>query len=163
VVLYERYMEPLAQFALHLTGDPSVAEDITAHVLATVWLRRDRWAVHNGIDAYLFGAIRNRAISFRHSAARHDRIERALAATDWSPTTGAPPGAPDAALEEMDWSDRLSAAMQQLPDRYGQVAFLRWKRGLEYDQIALILSISDGTARQLVSRTLRALRAILGA
>lgn len=163
VILYERYMQPLAQFALHLTGDPSIAEDVTAHVLAAVWLRRDRWVVREGIDAYLFGAIRNRIISLRHTAASHARIERTLAENDRSPTTGTLSVAPDAAFDEADWSERLSAAMQRLPDRYRQVAFLRWKRGLEYDQIALILSVSEGTARQLVSRTLRALRELLGA
>jgi len=162
IELYERYMEPLAQFALHMTGDVSLAEDISAHVLSAIWLRHERWSVRDGIDAYLFGAVRNRVMTLRHDVARHGRIERALAAEDRSPTLGVSPQTPDAQMEAREWPDRLQGAMTALPERYRTVAFLRWKRGLEYDQIAHVLGISEATARQLVSRTLRALRGILG-
>jgi len=162
VSLYESYMQPLAQFALHLTGDPAVAEEVTAHVLSAVWLRRERWVVRDGIDAYLFGAVRNRVLTLRHAAARHDRIERTLALDERSPTLGAGPHPPDAVFDASEWPERLQSAMAALPERYRHVAFLRWKRGLEYHQIGQVLGISEATARQLVSRSLRTLRAILG-
>jgi RNA polymerase sigma factor (sigma-70 family) len=160
--LYTTYADPLARFALHLTGNTTTAEEVAAHVLAAIWMRHDRWEVHHGIDAYLFGAVRTRVLALRRDAGRHDRTERALADREISPTLGAPPPSPENVVEAEEWPERLHATMMALPERSRIVAFLRWKRGLDYDQIAHILGVNEATARQLVSRTVKAVRAMLG-
>jgi len=89
-------------------------------------------------------------------------VGRDLATHDISPTVGEPLPAPDAALDHADWPERLQHAIAALPDRYRTVAVLRWKHGLEYDQIARILGVTEPTARQLVTRTLKTLRSAIG-
>ena len=58
--VFRAYATPLARWAYTLTSDPTVAEDAAADVLASVWEQHDTWTVQKSVEAYLFGAVKNR-------------------------------------------------------------------------------------------------------
>jgi len=62
--LYERYSRDVYRFALYLSGDPALADDITSETFVRVWSSREpiRFATVKG---YLLTIARNLSIQRR--------------------------------------------------------------------------------------------------
>src|SRR5689334_19577783 len=60
--LFREYHPRLLSFAASYAGSVEAGEEVVADVFAWIWEHRATWAPTNGESAYLYGAVRNRAL-----------------------------------------------------------------------------------------------------
>jgi RNA polymerase sigma-70 factor, ECF subfamily len=158
--IYHEHAEPLWRFATRLTGSRADAEEIVHDVFSNIWEHRSSWTVHGGIAAYLFRAVRNRAIDVLRRAGVADRVSEDEDLIAAPPGFGEAPLAPDEQVELDELRSALQNAIAALPERRRTAVTLRYVQGLSYAQIAAVLGMSEKAAFILVSRTRDALRPI---
>jgi len=159
-LVFDTYAPVLRRFArVWTTAD--TAEDIVQDVLFDVWQRRDAFTVQAGsLTAYLFSAVRNRAVTHLRHQGTVRRMEENEGLLE-PPGMGARPQAPDARVIEQDLRLAVDAAIARLPDVQRAVLLLRWTQGMSYERIAEVLSISANAAMLHASRARKALHPAL--
>jgi len=148
--LYRRRQGPVYRFALHMSGSPQVAEEVTQEVFLFLLQRgRDFDPARGAVGAYLFGVARNyvrRAMEKNYSeAATTSPVEEddPFLVTDFDP------------LEDMARSQTSKAvwkAVLSLPEHYREVVVLCDLQDLSYADAAAALGCALGTIRSRLHR-----------
>lgn len=142
--------EALVRGASFVLNDPHAAEDVVQDALIRLASRWESLAL-NGLPllAYVRRTVYTSAIDHTR---RRDRRTRLLGRLQAQPTTWA-----DAATA-IDTRHDVGQLIRQLPPRQRAVIVLRYLHDLSVDEVATILSISEGTVKSQTSRALEALR-----
>lgn len=159
--LFRAHYEALCAFALRYADSSAVAEEIVQDVFTKVWTDRARWPAPTNRRAYLFTAVRNRALN----VGRRRKIEQ-----DWEIAEIAGGEASFATTDEHAtprFEDpvahaQLERAVASLPERCRLVMHLRWREGMSYADIASVMGISVKGVENQLARGLRALRRSFG-
>ena len=149
--VYDRYQASIYHFVLEMSGDRSVAADITQDVFLLMLERRGllsrvfaRFDVRKGsLEGYLLGVAR--------------RLTRKLAAKQsrWEPMIELESASPLVLGEEIESKStlqRLHSAIAQLPVKYREVVVLCCLQEKSYEQAAAVLGCSTGTIASRLSR-----------
>ncbi len=143
--LYRAEARGLYRFALFLSGDPAVADDLVAETFIRLWNARQRVDLAT-VRGYLFTIARNLFLQQR----RDRRQIAAVAAMDEElPDQGAGPEARAVARDELRTT---LAALQNLPEIDRAALLMRADDGLAYEEIAAALALSVGAVRVKVHR-----------
>jgi RNA polymerase sigma-70 factor, ECF subfamily len=159
--LYRAMHQPLLAFATRYLSEVARAEELVQDLFFDLWRTHADWRVTGSVSAYLYAAVRNRALNLR----RRDAVEQGWAddeAHDDVRVLHAAPAPADTILETAELTARLATAMARLPARCGLIMQMRWHGGLSYADIATTLGISQKGVENQLSRGLKALRAELG-
>jgi RNA polymerase sigma-70 factor (sigma-E family) len=144
----------LFRFAVVLCGDPVLADDIVAEVLARAYERWDRVSAATNVHAYVRRMVVNEFLSWRRRATRTspraDLVELADRAAQ-SPDPG------HAHAERA----ALAAELVRLPRQQRAAIVLRYYEGLPDDEIADVLGCRPVTVRSNISRGLATLRVVM--
>jgi RNA polymerase sigma-70 factor (ECF subfamily) len=156
--LFRRYAEELVSFAAYRVDGDDDAEDVVHAVFCWLWEHRFSLPQPRSVRAYMFGAVRNRALNMvrdqRTEAAFRERAARAESAR--ANPASAP--SPDSELAARDMEHALGAALREMPPRCREVYGLARDSGLSYAEIAEALEISPKTVEIHMSRALAILR-----
>jgi RNA polymerase sigma-70 factor, ECF subfamily len=155
--VFRAYYAPLASFAFRYLRDAAAAEDVVQEVFGALWNGRDRLVVTTSLRAYLYAAVRNRALNIRKHDAVVEGWERDESADDVRELHPAP-AQPDQLLDRRLLEERLAEAFETLPERQAQVMRLRWKEELSYAEIAESIGISVKGVEKHLARGLAALK-----
>jgi RNA polymerase sigma-70 factor (ECF subfamily) len=159
--LYLTYHRSLWEFAHGFLRSSQDAEELVQDVFLAVWTTRAQWQVRDGVRAYLYGAVRNRALNML----RHARVVRAgeveQLGSGLGLAMGEDPQQPDAAAELRELEAAVVRAVAALPERRRVAFTLRWRHGLSYPEIGKVLGTSPEAVMVAVSRAREALRPIL--
>jgi len=155
--MFAAYWIPLCKWAGYFTQELSVAEELVADVLADIWRRRQVWMPQEGVEAYLFGAVRTKWRNASRNAHRH-HIREASMASEPPLGMGRAVESPDASLQADERSAEVRRMMDVLPARARAAVMYRYFDGLEYDEIAVRLGTTPVAVRHLVSRAFKTLR-----
>ena len=158
--LFRAHYGPLCGFATRYVREPALAEELVQDLFTDLWARRTEWAPRTSARAYLFAAVRNRALNLRQRQAVEEDWTAAEAASEMPTLHRAAPAADDV-LESAELHARLDAALDSLPERCRLVMRLRWREQLAYAEIAEIMGISLKGVENQLARGLRALRGML--
>jgi RNA polymerase sigma-70 factor, ECF subfamily len=139
---YRQHAPAVFRFALSLSGDRAVAEDITAETFVRVWTARDRVDLSTVIG-YLLTIARNLFLQGVRRDRRHDPFE-----TD---VEDAAPG-PHAVAEWRGELDAVLADLQTLDEPDRAALLLRAQDQMPYEQIGAALGLTPGAARVRVHR-----------
>lgn len=141
-------MTPVYRFALRLTGDIHLAEDLTQDALLRAWKARRRMprGGHGEIRPWLFRITRNLWID---ESRRRSVRRRAHAPKQRQSEPG----------DELASRDAL-ALLDQLPPRQREVLYLSACEGLTPAQIGRVLEISPGAAKASASVAREKLRTL---
>jgi RNA polymerase sigma-70 factor (ECF subfamily) len=158
--LFREHYGALCGFATRYAPSAAVAEELVQDLFADLWVRRVSWEPTTSVRAYLFAAVRNRALNLR----KRESLER-----DWAsdealselPTLHRPLAGADEALEAEELTRRLDAALESLPERCRLVMRLRWREQLSYAEIAHVMGISTKGVENQLARGLKMLREVL--
>src|SRR6266508_6629319 len=124
----------------------------------TTLFRSLGWEVRGSLTAYLYAAVRHRALDHR----RHEAIEGRM--RERAQREGLVPGMsqrreqPDRRCELDELTIAVGRAIERLPERCGLVFTLRWQHELSYAEIAETLGIATKTVENQMNRALKALR-----
>lgn len=142
----------LLKFAVVLTGERCLAEDVVQEVLVRVF---ERWAKIGGLDRpeyYVRRMVVNQFLSWRR------RSGRSIPHAD--PPDRLAPGSDHAVVQAE--RDALRTELEKLPRRQRAVLVLRYYAGMSDNEIAEVLGCGVGTVRGYASRALASLRVELG-
>lgn len=155
--VYRSYVIALCQLANSYVRSRDTAEDIVQDLFTWLWANRHGFHPEHGLRAYLFGAVRNRALN----ALRDEATASRVSATQSSSATKVSAAA-DAELMASDLETAIQAAVEGMPPRCREVFVLLRTQALTYAEVAVILGISPKTVEVHMSRALAILRARLG-
>ena len=148
--LFRRRHADIYRFALHMSGTPALADDVTQDVFLIVMQDAPRYeAGRSTVTAWLRGIARN---CVRQRLVRDSRLE-SLAAT--SEDDGALPVVQPDPLGEMSRVERIAMlrrAVLALPVRYREVVVLCDLEELTYADAADALACAIGTVRSRLHR-----------
>ena len=139
--LYRNHSREVYRFALYLSGDPGLAEDIVAETFLRIW---DSAAVirMESVRGYLFSIARN---LFLHEL-RHKRKQYPLADNH---------SVAETVVREIESKEDLRdtlAALQTLPETDRAALLLRAQEGVSYEEIARVLGLSLSSVKVKIHR-----------
>ncbi len=139
--LYERHSRDVYRFALYLSGDPNLAEDITAESFLRVWSAAAPVRLVS-VKAYLLAIARNLYLHELRRSKRLDELEERIpSAVSLQRET-----------EARDQLNRVLADLRELPEADRAAVLLRAEDGLSYEEIAEVLSLPVATVKVKVHR-----------
>ena len=140
--LYQRYARDVYRFALYLSGNKALAEDIASETFVRVWTVRDAIRTES-VKAYLLTIARNLHADGRRREARHVAIPEVLL----DPSPG-----PEVEALDRQALEAVLLALQQIPDVDRAALLMRAQDGLPYEEIARSLGLSVSAAKVKVHR-----------
>lgn len=151
--VFDRLHDPLARYALQITGRKVAAQDVVQYAFTTLWDIRDDLDPTESLEALLFRIVRNRAYNrVRNRQTReskHDEIQR-----ETEPVQPMPESEIDAERLE----DALRDRIRDLPDRQREALVLSRFEDLSHDAIAEVMDISPRTVNNHIVSALKKLR-----
>ena len=147
-LLFARHGPRIHGYALRLSGDPTVAEDVTAVVFLEVWRRRGTVTLDQpSALPWLYGVAANVTRRWHRSRRRHHAALARLSSL--------PPRTPSLVDVQAEAAERSRTVLRQvegLPRRERDVLVLSVWEGLSHDEIAAALGIAPGTVKSRLSR-----------
>jgi RNA polymerase sigma-70 factor, ECF subfamily len=155
--LLTAYQREIYRYALHLTRNPSDADDLYQETFLKAYRAYDRLDGDANFRAWLYRIATNTFLSQRRKASRerplNDDADGLLpAATDDQPAT----------LDARDLLVEVQQFIQGLPEKQRVALVLRKYHEFDYRQIGEALQCSEDAARANVYEALKKLRASFG-
>jgi len=152
--LYQAHSRDVYRFAVFLSGDPDLAEDITSETFVRLWYARERVDLST-VKAYLLAIARNLFLEQRRRAVRARQTELVDVHADTRPD-------PEQSASSRGQLQAVLAQLQALPEIDRAAVLLRAEEGLAYDEIAALLGITPIAARVKVHRARTKLNRVTG-
>jgi len=163
--LYRLKHPAIYRFALHMSGNAALAEDVTQEVFMALIREPGRFDPARGsLGAFLFGIARNhlrkrweqerRLVPIAHES---EELGDFVASLPSSNGSGAVPASAVDDLESLDTIGRVRRAISTLPENYREVVVLCELEEMSYEEAAVALNCPVGTVRSRLHRA----RAIL--
>jgi RNA polymerase sigma-70 factor (ECF subfamily) len=140
--LYLAYARDLRRFALYLSGDATVADDLVSEAFVRAWTARERVEMAT-VRGYLFTIVRNLFLKQRRREHREVPLDQQLA-------DGRP--GPDERAGDQRNLQIVLAALARLPEIDRAAVLMRADEGVPYEEIAAALGISTVAAKVKVHR-----------
>jgi len=158
-LIYLQYSNALFDYGCRFTVDKDLVKDCIQEVFCTLIRTRKNLSETDNVRLYLLKSLKRRIIRDLKSAGSNPRL---LNDQDysfdllWSESL-------DDQLNELDEEKRqlLASAMQSLTDRQKEAIYLRFNRGLEYEEISFLLSLNYQSSRALIHRAIEKLREVI--
>jgi RNA polymerase sigma-70 factor (ECF subfamily) len=140
--LYQRYAPDVRRFALFLSGDPVMADEITSDTFVSAWLARER-ICQPTVKAYLFAIARNLYRDTQRRQERHAELDEEM--TDKRINVLAH-------MEQFAEVRAVLVALQQLQELDRTALLMRALDEMPYEEIAETLGMPMATVRVKVYR-----------
>jgi RNA polymerase sigma-70 factor (ECF subfamily) len=153
--LMRRHERLVFKVAHGFTGDTDSAMDVTQNTFLKVHARLAGWRREGEIKNWIARIAANEAMNWNRARARRPGTtldEEAFLQPD--PSSGDP-------LRERETRQALARSLVALNPRQRLAVVLRYFQGMSTREIAAVLECSEGTARNLLFRSLRKLRGVL--
>ena len=150
-------LDGLYGFALSLSRDPSIAEDLVQETYARALAARRKAAPESKVRVWLFVILHNiwrNQVRQRRPQRIADDPAEALDVMDTRE-------GPDQELERKRLRARLRQAIAALPESFRQVVVLRCVEGFSYQEMSNILACPPGTVMSRLARGRAMLRQLL--
>ena len=155
--LYARYRPRIYALALHLTGQPSDAEDVTQDAFLKAYARLQSFEGRSAFFTWLYRIALHRALNLQRDRGRRRTVglddARVAAAVEVEAY-----GDPQRALELQEKYARLLAAFDGLSETLRGTVVLTTLQGLSHREAAVVLGTTEGTVSWRVHEARRQLR-----
>ena len=148
--IYSRYARDVHRFSLYLSGNPTLAEDLTSETFVHALCGPAEIRVGT-VKAYLFAIARN---LYRDVTERQERLIPVGRLADPAPS-------PASAAQDRQRLTATLTAMQRLPEQQRETLALSLDEDLTYEQIGAILGCSLSAVKVRIHRARLQLRADL--
>ncbi len=147
--LYSAYERDVWRFALALSGDATLADDLTAEAFLRVWQAGGELRVRTA-KPYLLAIVRNLYLKELRRRSRRAPLEETLAARGVD-------------FQVRQRAQRAVAALQELPEADRTALLLHGEHGLSYTELAEVMGSTEGAVRVRVHRARARLKDLMEA
>ena len=155
--LYNRYRQRIYALALHLTGRPSDADDITQDAFLKAYKKIDSFEGRSEFFTWLYRIALHRALNVKRNRKKRPtvgmddpRVSAAIAVDAY--------GDPQRALELQERYAKLLASFDNLSPSLRTTVVLTTLQGLSYKEAAIVLNTTEGTVAWRVHEARRKLK-----
>ena len=149
---FREHYTALVRFAEGILRSRELGEDAVQEVMLNLWRQREVLRIDDSLRAYLYAAVRNRALNgLRNDRVRRDAVPHLVREMPETP-------AGEAVVLEGEIEAAVRAAIDTLPPRCREIFELSRFKGLRYSEIAESLGISVKTVETQMGRALKSLR-----
>jgi RNA polymerase sigma-70 factor (ECF subfamily) len=141
--IYQRYARDVYRFALYLSGNQALAEDITSETFVRLWASDEKMIRMLTIKAYLFSIARHLYVDSLRSTSRLAEIDPEL------PEPGANPEM--LAIQKSELREVLKL-LQEIPEVDRAALLMRAQQGTPYEEIARVLGVSLAAIKLKIHR-----------
>jgi len=150
--LYSSYYKYVCSVVYKMTGDASVAEDISQEVFIEVWKRRESLDVTSTLKGYLRKVAVNKTLNHIRSKKMNFEDEDSVFQVPSEENST------QIILEAEDLQNAINSAIDSLPERCRLIFGLSRYEEKTYKEIAEALSISIKTVENQMSKALKIVR-----
>jgi RNA polymerase sigma-70 factor, ECF subfamily len=162
--LVARYRNQITSYIYRILGDYDTAVDLAQETFIRVYRAAGRYQTTHAFSTYIYRIATNLAISELRKRKRRRLVSLTGLLTgsegeepiDFNPPDEQP--LQDVALVDAERRAVVKRAISTLPERYRAPLVLRDVEGKSYDEIAAILSTSEGTVKSRINRARNFLR-----
>lgn len=152
--LVDRHLSGVLAVARRMLRDEAEAEDVAQEALLRLWRSADGIEVGpHGVKPWLRRVVSNLCVDRMRSGKRLTVVEEV--------PERAEPASQQAQLEADEVSQRVDAALKELPDRQRMALTLFHYEGLSQIEVGRIMGISDEAVESLLARARRNLKGAL--
>jgi RNA polymerase sigma-70 factor (ECF subfamily) len=149
-----------------MVRDAAAAEDVAQEAFSDALRALGGFRGESSARTWLLSIARNRCIDYLRARKRDPWARSGGSGAAGGDDAGDPDAHPDQAALGADWlADRsvLLRALDTLAEGERALVTLRFRNGLEYDQLATAFGLREGTVRMRVSRALAKMREAIAA
>jgi RNA polymerase sigma-70 factor (ECF subfamily) len=162
-----RYRTPITNFVYRMLNDYDMAIDLAQETFVRVYTSIGRYEANYSFSTYIYRIASNLAISEIRKRKRRRVVSlfSVFTSEDGDPVELDPADErqrQDEALLEDERRRAVNRAIASLPEKYRTALVLRDIEDHSYEQIAAILSLSEGTVKSRINRARNLLREKLG-
>lgn len=155
--LYETYVEQLTRYSFRFTSDMQIIEDSIHDVFVSLWKSRSSLSINISLKAYLFKCMRTSLLANTKKSKRvvlFDDVNETHA-QDYSLS-----GEEKYIEQEGQFSlkGKMANVLDHLTSKQKEVVYLRFYRGLSFDEIAVNMNLSTRACYKLMGRAVVELR-----
>lgn len=156
--LFFKYYSDLCRLALGIVRSRNAAEDVVQNVFLNIWKNHKQWTINISMRAYLYRAVKNRAINFNKKQQNHrqtrEKYLRLLKKSERETVTTEPD-------DNQKIVTKIWKAVEELPKKRRLVFILHRKHGLAYKEISQVMGISRKTVENHMGLALKQLRKLM--
>lgn len=153
--LYYASATQLHAFVAGFLGSADAASEVVSNVFVRIWQHRESWEPRGSLRSYLYGAVRNEALSHLRSRRRHASRTLALSSVTVDLEDDA---TADGALEAEELSESIWNIVDDMPPNRRAAFTLHRRYGLTYEEIAAVLETTPKAVENHIGRALKYLR-----
>ena len=153
--LYDAHRVSVYSTIRRLVDDPALADDVSQETWIRAFRRLSSFRGDSAFSLWVHRIAVNSALYARRAFLRRERVQEPLL------DAHAVPSVQLERVEQRFLSERIDAAVRQLPARMRAVIVLHDIEGHTHQEIAHILSISPGTSKSQLSKARVQLRRLL--
>ena len=158
-LIYLQYSNSLFDYGCRFTVDKHLVKDCIQEVFCTLIRTRKNLSSTDNIRLYLLKSLKRRLLrDLKSAGSKSTLINDQEYSFDLLLTENL-----DDHLQELDEEKRqlLAEAMFSLTDRQKEAIYLRFNKGLEYEEISFLLNLNYQSARALIHRAIEKLREVI--
>ena len=158
--LIRRYQTPVVNLAWRITGNPEDAAEVAQETFIRVLRSLHTYDPERPLKTWLFKIAANLALDSIRRRKRRPVSIQDLFEEDEGPLLEAvePSPGPDAQLHIQHSVERFDELVQEMPEHYQAILYLRYREDLAYEEIADALDIPLGTVKVRLHRAHEILR-----
>jgi RNA polymerase sigma-70 factor (ECF subfamily) len=153
-VLYRRHHVRVYRFALRVTGDASLAEDIVSEVFFEVWRHADRFKSRAEVSTWLLAIARNKGVTAVKRRSGQQLDLKTLEIED-------PADDPEVLINKSDRSEAIQRCLSQLSAVQREVIDLVYYHEKSVGDVAKIVGVPASTVKTRMFYARRRMKEIL--
>lgn len=154
--LFKEHYAPMVGYALRMTKDHDLAEDLVQQVFVSLWEKREEVHVNTSLKSYLLRSVHNHCLNhFKHLKVRDAHASETVYQSNVAELRDP--------IEESELQLKVNDLIDQLPEQCRKVFLLSRRDGKKYKEIAEELNISVKTVENQMGKALRLMKEGLNA
>ena len=156
-VLFARFNERVYRFALRLTDDAALADDVVSEVFFEVWRKAATFEGRSQVSTWILGITRNKALDARKARSADGWDDEAAQAVE------DPAANPESEYQKKDLRAVMRKCLAQLSPAHREIIDLVYYHGKSIDEIAWLTGAGQATVKTRMFYARKHLAELLGA